>query len=115
MVIKDQVTYNATPEPRPVLRSRIISMPLSQSSVGSPHHSVELEKLFKEARFFIIDSLCVHRHCNDMSERSQTNIWGLTLSMLVGFNVPQRVLPSRVLVTGHLLLLVTPVRQLDFV
>lgn len=34
--------------------------------------------------------------------------------MLVGFNVPQRVLPSRVLVTSHLLLLVTPVRQFDF-
>lgn len=65
MVINDQVTYDAAPEPRPVLRSRIISMSLSQSSVGSPHHSVELEKLFEEARFLIIDSLSVHRHCND--------------------------------------------------
>lgn len=35
--------------------------------------------------------------------------------MLIGLNVPQRVFPSRVLVTSHLLLFVTPVRQFDFV
>lgn len=49
-------------------------MSLSQTGVGPPHNSVELEKLFKEAGFLIINSLSVDGHCNDTSGKSRMDV-----------------------------------------
>lgn len=97
MVLHPKV--DATPQPRPLTGPRVVCVLFRQSGVCLPHDRLKLQKLAHEPGLVIVDFF----------------VLGTELGMLVGFDVPQRIIPDGVLVARHLLLLEPPFGKLDFV
>lgn len=97
VVLAPEVDTAAEDGPR--LRARVPSVGVGQASVGGPHDLVEFPELAKEARLTVVDLLnAVHK-----------------LRVLVVLDIPQAVGKGAATSTGDLLLLGSPVRELDLV
>ena len=90
---------DTTAEDRPRLRSRIPSVRVGETGVGSPHDLLELPEFAKEAGVSVVDFLNIT----------------LQLGMRVALNIPQTVGQSASTSASHFLLLRSPIRKLDFV
>lgn len=86
-------------EDGPRLRARVPGMGVSEASVGPPHDLVKLPELAKEARSSVVDLLNI----------------ALQLRVSVALDVPQAVRESTTASASHLLLLGSPIGELDLV
>ena len=89
-----------------MLGSRIVRMSIGETSIRMPHHRLEFEELIKEARLHVVDLLCVEGYY--MTYQPFIPLLRPpkpTLSVLVGLDVPQRILPGWVFVARHLIIL----------
>jgi len=82
-------------------------MPIGQSGIGPPHDTLQFPELGKEAWSLVVDFGCVECDCTLARSASFKNS-ELTLSMIIGLDVPQRVIISGVLVACNLIVSFTP-------
>lgn len=114
--MQDKLAHNSAVKQWPLMGSRIVGMPIRQSRIRPPHDGLQLPELSKESWEPIVDRLRVRRHFKSSSSTgNMVRKVRLTKLVLIGLDEPERVGLDRILVTGHFLLLETPVWQLDFV
>lgn len=84
-------------------------MPICETRICVPHHSLKLEKLVQEAHFPIVDLRRIWGHYKPGQLRLLGElIRELTIGMVTRLDHPQRICLYGVLVAGHLLLFVSP-------
>lgn len=97
--------------------ARVKGMTFSQTLIGSPHDLLKLKELGEEAGETVVDLWRILRDYDNMSAHQLATLrsFPLTLWMGVSLDDPQRVGLDRILVAGDLLLLKTPIGELNLV